>query len=299
MAAYDGERRAEVVRDDRDEVRPRPLELAEALGRLALEGIERRLVDRERRLVRESTDEPHLLLEELLVVGNLQHHGAEKTVVRDERHRDVVEGHDRTALGERALRGSASTFAELAAARPLADGVAFFAEKDGAGSSGVNAHKAVDHQREHLVEVQGRREDVRDLEERGDLAELAVRLALEPPFLDDPGDLIRDRLQEIDLFASEVALLDRLHVHDADDLISGEDGDREHRGEALLVDLRHPLPAGLAPNVTRRKRNAGVRDPANDSLAHPQRGASDPPAVEPVRGDEAQYAVGPLEEIQR
>src|SRR5206468_9897438 len=214
-------------------------------------------------------------------------------VVRDERHRDVIEGHDRTALGERALRGSASTFAELAAARPLADGVAFFAQKDRAGSSGVDAYEAVDHQREHLVEVQGRREDVRDLEERGDLAELAVRLALQPAFLDDPGHLIRDRLQEIDFLPAEVALLDGLDVHHADDFISGEDGDREHRREALLVDLRHPLPAGLAPNVARRKRNAGVRDPANDSLTDAQRGASDSPAVEPVRGDEAQYAVAP------
>src|SRR5438270_742994 len=73
VAADHGEWGAEVVRDDRDEVRARSLELAEALGCLALERVERGLVDRERRLVRERADEPDFLLEELLVVGNLQH----------------------------------------------------------------------------------------------------------------------------------------------------------------------------------------------------------------------------------
>ena len=62
MAADHGEWRAEVVRDDRDEVRARPLELPEALGGLALERVERGLVDRERRLVRERADEPDFLL---------------------------------------------------------------------------------------------------------------------------------------------------------------------------------------------------------------------------------------------
>ena len=69
------------MRDNGHEVGARPLELAESLGRLALESVERCLVDRERGLVRERADETHLLLEELLVVGDLQHHGAEEAIV--------------------------------------------------------------------------------------------------------------------------------------------------------------------------------------------------------------------------
>src|SRR5438552_2219237 len=158
---------------------------------------------------------------------------------------------------------------------------------------------ATEDERQHLVEIQGRGEDVRDLEERRDLAQLPVRFALEAAFLDDSRDLIRDRLQEIDLLAAEVALLDRLHVHHPDDLVAGEYGHGEHRGEALLVDLRHPLPARLTTYIAGGQGNTRVRNPADDPLSYPQRRAPDAPAVQPVRGDEAQQAVGPLEEIQR
>src|SRR5204863_353675 len=79
-----------------DRSRPR----AETLGGLPLERVERRLVDRERRLVRKRANEAHLLLKELLVVGDLQHDGAEETIVRDERDRDVVERDDRPAFVE-------------------------------------------------------------------------------------------------------------------------------------------------------------------------------------------------------
>jgi len=160
-------------------------------------------------------------------------------------------------------------------------------------------HKQMQHGRQEFVEIEGRGEHVRDLEKRRDLTQFAVGLALEPAFLDDPGDLVRDRLQKIDLLAAEVARLDRLHVHNADDLVAGDDGHREHRGEALLVDLRHPFPAGLAPDVARGKGYAGVRDPADDPLADTERRAPDATAVESVRCDEAQQSVGPLEEIQR
>ena len=188
---------------------------------------------------------------------------------------------------------------DFAAARPLADRVAFLEQEDRARGAGVHAHEAIDDERQHFVEIQGRREHVRDLEERGDLAQLAVRFALEPALLDDPGDLIRDRLEKVDLLAAEIALLDRLHVHHADDLVAREDRDGQHRGEALLVGLRHPLPARLAADVARRKGNARVRDPADDPLADPQRRAPDAAAVKPVRGDEAQQSIAALEEIQR
>ncbi len=211
----------------------------------------------------------------------------------------MIEGHDRPALGERALRRRARGLAELAAPRPLADGVALLPQKDRAGRARVDADQAVDDQRQHLVEVEGRREDVRDLEKGRDLTQLPVRLALEATFFDDPGDLVRDRLQEIDLLAAEVARLDCLHVHHTDDLVARDDGHREHRREALLIDLRHPFPARLAPNVARRKGHAGVRDPTDDPLAHPQRRAPDATPVESIRRDEPQQSIGALEEIQR
>ena len=211
----------------------------------------------------------------------------------------MVEGDDRPPLGERALRGSARGLAELAATSTLAHRVAFLAQQDRAGRAGVDTDEPIDDERQHLVEIQRRGEDVRDLEERRDLAQLPVRFALEAAFLDDSRDLIRDRLQEIDLLAAEVALLDRLHVHHPDDLVAGEYGHGEHRGEALLVDLRHPLPARLTTYIAGGQGNTRVRDPADDPLSYPQRRAPDAPAVQPVRGDEAQQSVGPLEEIQR
>ena len=96
----------------------------------------------------------------------------------------------------------------------------------------------------------------------------------------------------------ELPRLDRLHVHDADDLLAGDDWDREHRDKALLVDAGDPFEPWIGPHVARRERHPGVRDPAGDALADPQRGAADAAAVQAVRGDEAKDALGALEQIQ-
>src|SRR5207249_8945893 len=70
-----------------------------------LEESKRRLVVPNRRLIREGAAKAHLLLEELLVVGNLEHDRAEEPVVRDERYGDVIECDDRPPLADRALCG--------------------------------------------------------------------------------------------------------------------------------------------------------------------------------------------------
>src|SRR5205823_634209 len=117
VAADHRKRRPQVVGHHRDELAARALELAQVLGRLALEEIERGLVDRERRLIRERADKAHLLLEELLVVGNLEHDRAEEPVVRDERYGDVIECDDRPPLADRALRGLHRAATELSRPR--------------------------------------------------------------------------------------------------------------------------------------------------------------------------------------
>ena len=217
------ERRAQVVGHHRDEVRARALELAQALGRLQLERVQRRLVDRERGLVRERADEAHLFVEKLGVVRDLEHDRAEEPLVRDERHGDVVERDDRPALGDRAARRERRGLPELARAGALDGGIAFVVQQDRAGRTGVDADEPVHDEREHLVEVERRGQHVGDLEQRGHLAQLALRLALQAPLLDDPRHLVRDRLQEVDLLATEVPRLDGLHVHDAGDLVADDD----------------------------------------------------------------------------
>ena len=97
----------------------------------------------------------------------------------------------------------------------------------------------------------------------------------------------------------EIARLDRLHVHDADDLVARDDGDGEHGREALLVDARDPFEARVAPDLARRERHSRVRDPAGYALAYAERRAADAPPVQAVRGDEAQDALRLLEQIQR
>src|SRR5258708_6449138 len=84
VAAHGRERRAQVVRHDRDEVGPRAVELAEALGGRALEGVERRLVDRERGLVGERAGEGDLGLGELRLPGHRERHDPDDAVAGDE-----------------------------------------------------------------------------------------------------------------------------------------------------------------------------------------------------------------------
>ena len=124
-------------------------------------------------------------------------------------------------------------------------------------------------------------------------------LPLEAAFLDYPCDLIGDGLQEVDLLAAEVAWLDGLHVHHADHLVTRDDRHRQHRREAFLVDLGHPLPTWFGAHVARGERNARVRDPSDDALADPQRRPSDAAAVQTIGRDETQHRIGLLEEIQR
>ena len=64
------QRRAQVVRDDGHELRARPFELAQALRGLTLERVQGRLVDRQRRLVRERADERDLLVRQLDARGH-------------------------------------------------------------------------------------------------------------------------------------------------------------------------------------------------------------------------------------
>ncbi len=97
----------------------------------------------------------------------------------------------------------------------------------------------------------------------------------------------------------EVPRLHRLNVHHADNLVPRDDGDGEHRREALLVDLGHPFPARVGPNIARRQGDAGIGHPADDALAYPQGRPPDPTAVEAVRCHKAEHSVGALEEIQR
>src|SRR6266511_1903188 len=146
-----------------------------------------------------------------------------------------------------------------------------------------------------LFEVQRRRQHVRDLEERRDLAQLALGLALQAALVDDPRDLIRDRLQEIDLRAIEVARLHRLHVHHSDDLVARDERHGEHRGETVDVDRRHELPARLVMHVADGEWNAGVGDPPGDPLPQAECRASDRARVQAVRRHQAQDALAPLE----
>ena len=249
-------------------------------------------------MVGERADEADLFLEELLVVGHLQHHRAEEPVVRDQRHRDVIERDDRPALGDGPVRGVRCGALQLTRARALAI-LAVLAKENRTRRAGVDAHQAVDDKGQHLIEIEGRCQHVRDLEERGDLAELAVGLALQTPLLDDPRDLVRDRLQEVDLLADEIARLHRLNVHDADYFVARDHRDGEHRREALLVHLRDPLPARLRAHVACREGHPRIRDPPHDALAESQRSASDAAAIQSIRRDEPQHTFGSLEEIQR
>ena len=211
----------------------------------------------------------------------------------------MIERHDRAPLAHRALRRGARGLAERAGACALPDGFAFLAEQDRPGGAWIDADQAIDHEREHLVEVEGRGEDVRDLEQRRYFTQFAVGFALETALLDDSGDLVRDRLQEVDLLAAEVARLHGLHVHHPDDLVARDNRDREHRHEALLVDLGNPLPAWLGPHIARCERNARVRDPADDAFSQTEGRAPDATAIQPVRRDKPQQPVGTFEEIQR
>ena len=157
------------MRDDGDEVRARALELAEALRRLPFEGVERRLVDGERGLVRQRADEADLLLLEFDVVGDLEDHRAEEPVADEERQRDVVERDDGPSLRERAVSGLCRGTLRLSRPRALAD-LVVLAQVDRAARARIHPDQAIHDEREHLVELERGREDVRDLEERRHLA---------------------------------------------------------------------------------------------------------------------------------
>jgi len=68
------------MRDDRDELAPCALELSQALAGPPLQGEERRLVDRERGLVRERPDEGDLRLGEGDLTGDAERDRAEESV---------------------------------------------------------------------------------------------------------------------------------------------------------------------------------------------------------------------------
>ena len=105
--------------------------------------------------------------------------------------------------------------------------------------------------------------------------------------------------RKVDLAALELAQLDGLDVHHADDLVPDDERHREHRREPLLVDGAHPLEPRLVTDVAHRERHARVRDPAGDALADAQRRLPDPAPIEAVRRGETQDAVAPFDEVER
>ena len=118
---------------DSDEFGARGVELAQALRGLALERIEGRLVDRERRLVRERTDERDFLIRELGVPGNVERDRADEPVPGDERQGEPVGAHDRSGLGERdAGRGERGSW-QRPRARAKHGLAALVTEQDAAG----------------------------------------------------------------------------------------------------------------------------------------------------------------------
>ena len=93
------------MRDDGHELRARPFELAQALRGLTLERVQGRLVDRQRRLVRERADERDLLVRQLDACGHAQRDRAEEPIAGEERERHVIALDDRPRLRHRASRG--------------------------------------------------------------------------------------------------------------------------------------------------------------------------------------------------
>jgi len=121
---------------------------------------------------------------------------------------------------------------------------------------------------------------------------------LQPALLDDAGDLVGDGLQEIDLAALELAQLDGLDVHHADDLVADDEGHAEHRGEAVDVDRGHDLPPRFRVDVAHGERDARVRDPAGNALAEAQRRLADRARIQTVARDKAQEPIAPLDEVE-
>ena len=137
-----------------------------------------------------------------------------------------------------------------------------------------------------------------DLMRDPDLGELALEPPLQLHPLQDPGDLGRDRAQEVDVRAV-VALLSALHVENADQPGPGLDRNREHRSESLLVYACDPLEARLLGDVAHEEGLALLRDPAGDAFTHVHVGPADHPLVEAVGGGQDQLFAVRRDQIER
>ena len=88
------------------------------------------------------------------------------------------------------------------------------------------------------------------LVERLERLDLGLGLALDPAFLDDPGEEVGDRRQLGDVGVAEVARLLGLDVEHPDDPLVPRQRDRQHRGdEPALVDPADPQEARIVADV--------------------------------------------------
>ena len=140
--------------------------------------------------------------------------------------------------------------------------------------TGVRAEQLARPARDRVVEVlaQGHRgERLAQLGQRGERIHPPALALVELGVLDRPGHQRRRVDQEVEHVVLELARRLCVEDHHADHVaVAGEDRHRDHRLEALLVELRHELHArvlerALADELGR----LGARDPAGQPLVEP------------------------------
>ena len=102
-------------------------------------------------------------------------------------------------------------------------------------------HRRAHDRRQRLLEVERVRDGLGDARERLELDDAPLRRRIQPRVLDRLRHLSRDRLQQIDLAARELARVDRADVERALELVPREDRHGEDRLEPVLRQVRETI----------------------------------------------------------
>jgi len=136
--------------------------------------------------------------------------------------------------------------------------------------------------------------------DRLELGGACLGLALEPSFLDDPGQQVGDRAEVRDVGLGEITVLLGLNVQHPDRSIVPGERDGEHRGdEPPLVDAADPQEALVTADVGDHDRLARLGDAAGDALTERHARAPDLEAIEAVRRRQRQVQAVPIEQVER
>ena len=137
------------------------------------------------------------------------------------------------------------------------------------------------------------------LDSRRERLDAAARVLVEPRVLDRPGDERRGVGEEREHALVELARRDRVQDDDAERRAGpGRDRDRDHRLEALLLDLGEVLHARVGHRALADElRRPVARDPAGEALVEPHLDPADQVRVDTRRGAQPQpLAVAQVDE---